>query len=74
MTTNIPDSPGRVLVNHWTDGNPLFSGGPPNQNSDLSVSHLNLFFNSSESTAPPSCQKSQIPCRISGDVNSFNTT
>jgi beta-glucanase (GH16 family) len=66
MTTNIPDSPGRVLLNHWTDGNPLFSGGPPNQNSDLSISHLNLFFNSSESTAPPSCIKSKTPCQISG--------
>lgn len=66
MTTNIPDSPGRILLNHWTDGNPYFSGGPPTENADLSVSHLNLFFNSSESKSPPSCSKSKTPCQISG--------
>ncbi|KAF1801214.1 concanavalin A-like lectin/glucanase domain-containing protein [Mucor lusitanicus] len=69
MTTNIPDSPGRILLNHWTDGNPYFSGGPPTENADLKVSHLNLFFNSSESKSPPSCSKSKTPCQISDIMN-----
>ncbi|KAI7881723.1 concanavalin A-like lectin/glucanase domain-containing protein [Mucor mucedo] len=66
MTTNVPDSPGRILLNHWTDGNPFFSGGPPTENAELRVSHLNMFFNSSEATQPPSCSKSETPCSISG--------
>lgn len=66
MTTNVPNSPGRVILNHWTDGNPNFSGGPPGQNSVLLVSHLDLFFNSSESESPPPCQKSKTPCKVSG--------
>ncbi|KAG2202450.1 hypothetical protein INT46_002245 [Mucor plumbeus] len=68
MTINIPDSPGRILLNHWTDGNPEFSGGPPTENADLQVSHLNLFFNSSESKSPPPCIKSKTPCLISGKI------
>lgn len=66
MTTNVPNSPGRILLNHWTDGNPYFSGGPPTENADLRVSHLNMFFNSSEAKQPPVCLKSEVPCSISG--------
>ncbi|KAI8097941.1 concanavalin A-like lectin/glucanase domain-containing protein [Gilbertella persicaria] len=71
MTTNVPNSPGRVLLNHWTDGNPNFSGGPPPEDADLDVSQLNIFFNSSESTNSLSCQKSKSPCQIS-DIMSKN--
>lgn len=68
MTTNVPNSPGRVLVNHWTDGNPNFSGGPPAQDSDLRVSNLNMFFNSSETKNSLACIKSKSPCKVQGSV------
>lgn len=68
MTTHVPDSPGRILLNHWTDGNPYFSGGPPTENAELRVSHLNMFFNSSEATQPLSCSKSETPCSIAGKI------
>ncbi|GAA5799491.1 hypothetical protein HPULCUR_004907 [Helicostylum pulchrum] len=71
MTTNVPQSPGRILINHWTDGNPFFSGGPPNQDANLRISHLNLFFNSSETKDPPSCTQSKTPCSIA-DIMSRN--
>lgn len=64
MTTNVPDAPGRILLNHWTDGNPNFSGGPPTEDSKLKVSQLNMFFNSSDSKSPPVCIKSKSPCKI----------
>lgn len=66
MNTNVPDSPGRILLNHWTDGNPNFSGGPPTEDSLLKVSQLNMFFNSSETKDPPACIKSKFPCKIEG--------
>ncbi|KAI7908201.1 concanavalin A-like lectin/glucanase domain-containing protein [Cokeromyces recurvatus] len=66
MTTHIPNTPGRIILNHWTDGNPNFSGGPPTENADLKVSHLNLFFNSSETNFPLPCQHSKTPCLVTG--------
>jgi hypothetical protein len=68
MNANVPNSPGRVILNHWTDGNSNFSGGPPDQPSDLFISNLNLFFNSSESNSPPPCQKSKTPCNVAGKL------
>ncbi|KAI7855739.1 concanavalin A-like lectin/glucanase domain-containing protein [Circinella umbellata] len=66
INQNIPDAPGRVLINHWTDGNPNYSGLPPAQDATLSLANLTLFFNSSEATAPPACQRSSKPCSIAG--------
>ncbi|KAI9483227.1 MAG: concanavalin A-like lectin/glucanase domain-containing protein [Benjaminiella poitrasii] len=66
MTTNVPNAPGRIILNHWTDGNPNFSGGPPMENADLKVSYLNLFFNSSETKSPLSCERSKTPCLVTG--------
>ncbi|KAG1468135.1 hypothetical protein G6F56_004016 [Rhizopus delemar] len=71
MTTNVPSTSGRIMVNHWTDGNPNFSGGPPEKDSDMVISHLNMFFNSSESTDPPVCQKRSTPCNVQ-DIMSNN--
>lgn len=69
MTTNVPSTSGRIMVNHWTDGNPNFSGGPPEKDSDMVISHLNMFFNSSESTDPPVCQKRSTPCNVQGNIS-----
>ncbi|KAI8143159.1 concanavalin A-like lectin/glucanase domain-containing protein [Fennellomyces sp. T-0311] len=66
FNTSIPGSPGRVIVNHWTDGNPKYSGLPPSEDATLQLANLTLFFNSSEATDPPPCQRSQKPCSISG--------
>ncbi|CAO3663415.1 hypothetical protein CU097_010881 [Rhizopus azygosporus] len=71
MTINVPETPGRIMINHWTDGNPNFSGGPPEEDADLIVSHLNMFFNSSEQIEPPPCQKSKEPCKVQ-DIMSNN--
>ncbi|OAD76628.1 glycoside hydrolase family 16 protein, partial [Phycomyces blakesleeanus NRRL 1555(-)] len=48
MTTNIPDAPGRVILNHWSDGNPNFSEGPPAQKAILEVANMTVFFNTSD--------------------------
>lgn len=67
MVTNVPSSPGRILINHWTDGNPNFSAGPPSQDAHLYVSNLNLFFNTSNiNSSQLTCFRSKTPCRVSG--------
>ncbi|ORX45876.1 concanavalin A-like lectin/glucanase [Hesseltinella vesiculosa] len=65
LSTNVPNSPGRVLFNHWSDGNPNFSGDPP---SDLDIYFLianaTFFFNTTQQPTL-SCQSRQLPCLVS---------
>ncbi|KAI9286448.1 concanavalin A-like lectin/glucanase domain-containing protein [Umbelopsis sp. AD052] len=68
LYTNIPTVPGRILVNHWTDGNANFSQGPPKQNAFMEVQNITLFFNVSTSTNSSAnnmaCQSSHQACSI----------
>ena len=67
LYTNIPTVPGRILVNHWTDGNANFSQGPPQQSAFMEVQNITMFFNvsSNDSSANSmACQKSHKACSI----------
>lgn len=68
FNTTVPQSPGRVMLNHWTDGNPKYSGAAPDQDAFLSVANLTVFFNSSDAHEPLSCQKMQEPCNVAGKL------
>ena len=43
----VPASPGHLVLQHWSNGNELWSGGPPSENSVVSVQHVRAYFNSS---------------------------
>lgn len=43
----IPTSPGHLILQHWSNGNPLWSGGPPTQDTFVTVSYVKAYFNSS---------------------------
>lgn len=44
----IPSSPGHLILQHWSNGNPLWSGGPPDHDALLTVSYVKAYFNSSD--------------------------
>lgn len=48
MTTNAPDRPGHLILNHWSNGDAAWSGGPPAQDAALTVSYVKAYFNSSD--------------------------
>ncbi|SAM00839.1 hypothetical protein [Absidia glauca] len=65
IDTNIPSSPGRIMLNHWTDGNPNFSGvAPSDQDVVMEIANLTFFFNSTKDTSGPPCQVNQNPCDV----------
>ncbi|KAI8081430.1 concanavalin A-like lectin/glucanase domain-containing protein [Halteromyces radiatus] len=65
INTNVPSVPGRIIVNHWSDGNPNFSGLPEEgQNIVLDVANLTFFFNSSNDIFGPPCESSKTPCDV----------
>ncbi|KAH8555900.1 concanavalin A-like lectin/glucanase domain-containing protein [Umbelopsis sp. PMI_123] len=68
ITTNVPSSPGRIVFNHWTDGNINYSQGPPEESATLEIANVTMFFNSSHGTQL-SCRKMTAGCNVSGKLS-----
>jgi len=49
MTENIPDSPGHLMLSHWSNGDPNWSGGPPIENAIMTVGYVKAYFNTTAS-------------------------
>ncbi|KAL2270416.1 hypothetical protein VTJ83DRAFT_2600 [Remersonia thermophila] len=43
----VPSSAGILMLSHWSNGNPLWSGGPPEVDSALQVKSVKAYFNAS---------------------------
>jgi beta-glucanase (GH16 family) len=68
MTTEIPNSPGKVVLNHWSNGDPNWSGGPPQSDAIMTVMYVKAYFNSTNThpdyaKACPKYDASKV-CRI----------
>lgn len=46
---DMPSSGGHLILQHWSNGNPLWSGGPPKEDATVTVSFVKAYFNSSNS-------------------------
>ncbi|TAQ88366.1 hypothetical protein B7494_g3312 [Chlorociboria aeruginascens] len=46
-TSAVPTSPGHMILTQWSNGNPLWSAGPPPEESIMTVSYVKAYFNSS---------------------------
>ena len=44
----VPSTPGRIMLDHWSSGDKDWSGGPPLQDVFFTVKSLEMFFNSSD--------------------------
>ncbi|KAI9316468.1 concanavalin A-like lectin/glucanase domain-containing protein [Dichotomocladium elegans] len=72
LVTNIPTQPSRFMFNHWSDGNPKFSQGPPAENAYMEIMNITAFFNYSavdpisgiNTTGSPKCQMRREPCNV----------
>ncbi|KAI8063926.1 concanavalin A-like lectin/glucanase domain-containing protein [Gongronella butleri] len=69
MNTNVPNAPGRINLNHWSDGNPNFSGDPPaNVDITMLIANLTFFYNSSQNN-DLLCQSTRTPCLVTDILN-----
>ncbi|KAF2806563.1 concanavalin A-like lectin/glucanase [Mytilinidion resinicola] len=48
MNVSIPNSPGDLVLNHWSNGDPKWSGGPPAADTAVTVSYVKAYFNSTD--------------------------
>lgn len=44
----MPSSAGHLILQHWSNGDPKWSGGPPTQDALLTVSYVKAYFNASK--------------------------
>lgn len=44
----VPSSPGHMILTQWSNGNPLWSFGPPTQQANVSISYVKAYFNSTD--------------------------
>ncbi|KAF3923332.1 Beta-glucanase [Orbilia brochopaga] len=69
-STLFPREPGHVVVTHWSNGNPLWSGGPPEGNSALLLTYVKAYFNSSS----PQRQNDYVRRCTVAKTSSINTS
>ncbi|PNS19322.1 Beta-glucanase [Sphaceloma murrayae] len=46
--TVIPREPGHLILNHWSNGDEKWSGGPPERDAVVTVSYVKAYFNTSD--------------------------
>ncbi|KAH8169612.1 glycosyl hydrolases family 16 domain-containing protein [Sarocladium implicatum] len=67
---SMPSSGGHLILQHWSNGNPLWSGGPPAKDAILRVSYVKAYFNSSEAAGQghgqdrEECQDRKRVCEV----------
>lgn len=73
FTKDIPNSPGHMVLNHWSNGDAGWSAGPPVQDTAITIQYTHLYFNSSEPrevtrfrTACPEYDTANV-CKINDD-------
>jgi beta-glucanase (GH16 family) len=48
MTENIPTEGGGMFFNHWSNGDPKWSAGPPAADTVMTISYMKAYFNSTD--------------------------
>lgn len=60
---DMPNSSGHLILQHWSNGNPKWSGGPPEQDAVMTVSYVKAYFNSSD---PRATKEAHTQCAHAG--------
>ncbi|KAI4139040.1 MAG: hypothetical protein L6R39_006491 [Caloplaca ligustica] len=47
LTEGVPEAPGSILMNHWSNGDPNWSQGPPVKDVLMTVAYVKAYFNTS---------------------------
>lgn len=70
---NVPQAPGRIMLNHWSDGNRYFSQGPPQKDSSVIIRRLQAVYNDATETEAGGeqrmvCEKTKQACLVDDGV------
>lgn len=51
LSYNVPKLPGKIIINHRSNGNPRWSRGPPSNITTFFIRRINLYYNTSKNDA-----------------------
>ncbi|KAL8711443.1 MAG: hypothetical protein Q9220_004101 [cf. Caloplaca sp. 1 TL-2023] len=57
-TEGVPVDPGRILMNHWSNGDPAWTKGPPAKDAIMTVAYVKAYFNTLETQT--SCNNADV--------------
>lgn len=64
-TTAVPTEAGHMILNQWSNGNKLWSSGPPVTDATMTIAYVKAYFNSSDSDRQEShinrCKDGSVP-------------
>ncbi|RYN42486.1 hypothetical protein AA0113_g6691 [Alternaria arborescens] len=61
MTENIPTESGGIFLNHWSNGDPSWSAGPPDQDTVMTISYMKAYFNSTDTERSQNDYRDRCP-------------
>ncbi|KAJ4334570.1 hypothetical protein N0V95_009134 [Ascochyta clinopodiicola] len=61
MTEQIPGEGGGIFFNHWSNGDPNWSAGPPDADTVMTLSYMKGYFNSTDTTRSQNDYKKRCP-------------
>ncbi|KAH4924054.1 hypothetical protein HBI79_162770 [Parastagonospora nodorum] len=61
MTENVPTEGGGIFFNHWSNGDPTWSAGPPTQDTVMTISYMKSYFNSTDTERSQNAYKKRCP-------------
>lgn len=61
MTDNVPTEGGSMFFNHWSNGDPKWSAGPPEKDTVMTVSYMKSYFNSTDTERSQNAYKKRCP-------------
>jgi hypothetical protein len=61
MTENIPQEGGSIFFNHWSNGDPSWSAGPPDRDTVMTISYFKGYFNSTDTERSQNDYKKRCP-------------
>ncbi|KAL6709096.1 hypothetical protein ACN47E_001912 [Coniothyrium glycines] len=61
MTESIPTEGGGIFLNHWSNGDPAWSAGPPAQDTVMTISYVKAYFNSTDTERSQNEYKKRCP-------------
>ncbi|KAH9877758.1 hypothetical protein J1614_002975 [Plenodomus biglobosus] len=61
ITENVPVEGGGIFMNHWSNGDPAWSAGPPDRDTVMTVAYTKFYFNSTDTERSQNDYKDRCP-------------
>jgi len=61
ITENVPQEGGGIFFNHWSNGDPSWSAGPPTSDTVMTISYMKAYFNSTDTERSQNAYRERCP-------------